>query len=160
VDSEVIRPDGKTDPLIAREMLAYFNLSDRWCDATREALFESYLGCLEEEMSLARSAGLIRVLPGVSDLLEALSRQEDFAVGLVTGNLERGAHIKTGEGRPAAGYFHFGGYGSDSERPDGIDAGRDPPGRSFHCREGRRGRVCDWRHDLWISLTGARPGLG
>jgi phosphoglycolate phosphatase-like HAD superfamily hydrolase len=114
VDSEVIRPDGKTDPLIAREMLAYFNLSDRWCDATREALFESYLGCLEEEMSLARSAGLIRVLPGVSDLLEALSRQEDFAVGLVTGNLERGAHIKL-EKAGLRGYFHFGGYGSDSE---------------------------------------------
>lgn len=52
-------------------------------------LFSKYLGCLEEEMSEARSRGLIQILPGVLDLLKILSRHRDFAVGLVTGNLEK-----------------------------------------------------------------------
>ncbi len=114
VDGEVIRPDGKTDPLIAKELLAYYSLSDRWCDSTREALFTSYLVCLEEEMGLARYHGLIRVLPGVVQLLDTLSRDHEFAVGLVTGNLERGAMIKLKEAGLSP-YFRYGGYGSDSE---------------------------------------------
>ena len=114
VDKEVIRPDGKTDPMIAKEMLAYFDLANRWCEETREAFFSSYLGCLEEEMRWAREQGLIRILPGVSALLEMLSRQPDFCVGLVTGNLEKGARIKL-ETAELIRYFRFGGYGSDSE---------------------------------------------
>jgi len=114
VDDEVIRPDGKTDPVIVKELLEYFGLSNRCNDNTREALFASYLSCLEEEMSQARERGLIRILPGVTDLLESLSCQPDIAVGLVTGNLEAGARIKL-EKAGLAGYFRFGGYGSDSE---------------------------------------------
>jgi phosphoglycolate phosphatase-like HAD superfamily hydrolase len=114
VDNEVIRPDGKTDPVIVKELLAHFKLSGRWNDETRDAIFASYLSCLEEEMFQARERGLIRVLPGVTDLLELLSCQPDIAVGLVTGNLEEGARIKL-EKAGLAGYFRFGGYGSDSE---------------------------------------------
>jgi phosphoglycolate phosphatase len=113
-EGEVIHPDGKTDSLIAKELLAYFGLADRWSDAAREALFSSYLMYLEEEMCRARDSNSIRILPGVESLLEKLSGQPDFAVGLVTGNLERGARIKLGK----AGlyeHFRFGGYGSDSE---------------------------------------------
>jgi phosphoglycolate phosphatase-like HAD superfamily hydrolase len=114
VDGEFIRPDGKTDPLIAKELLAHFNLMDRWCDSSRDALFASYLGYLEEEMCRARDDGLIRVLPGVENLLQRLSGQADLGVGLVTGNLEQGARIKL-EKAGLYGYFRFGGYGSDSE---------------------------------------------
>ena len=114
VEGELIRPDGKTDPLIARELLAHFGLADRWCDASREALFSSYLECLEEEMCRAKDGGLIRILPGVENLLEKLSGQNDFAVGLVTGNLEMGARIKL-EKAGLYRHFRFGGYGSDSE---------------------------------------------
>jgi phosphoglycolate phosphatase-like HAD superfamily hydrolase len=114
VDREVIRPDGKTDPLIFKELLAYFNLADRWNEDIQETLFSSYLGCLENEMSRAKEHGLIRILPGAAALLEKLSSQPDFAVGLVTGNLERGARIKLDKAG-IYGYFRFGGYGSDSE---------------------------------------------
>jgi len=48
------------------------------------------------------------------DLLEALSSQSGFCVGLVTGNLEKGAGIKL-DGAGLSKYFRFGGYGSDSE---------------------------------------------
>ena len=114
VDGEVIRPDGKTDPVILRELLAYFGLADRWCAAMQEMLFSSYLGYLEDEMARAQERGLIRVLPGVVNLLEMLSRQPDFCVGLATGNLRPGACIKLDKAG-LGGYFRFGGYGSDSE---------------------------------------------
>lgn len=110
----IIRPDGKTDPCILKELLAHFNMTDRWSPDVQEALLVSYLGFLEDEMSRARERGLIKILPGVRDLLDELSAQPDFALGLVTGNLEKGSRIKL----DAAGlelYFHFGGYGSDSE---------------------------------------------
>ncbi len=114
VNEAAIRPDGKTDPLILKELLASLNLVDRWSDTTQETLFSSYLGYLEEEMSRAKERGLIRVLPGVVDLLEALSRRTGFSLGLVTGNLEKGASIKL-EKAGLDSYFRFGGYGSDSE---------------------------------------------
>ena len=114
VDREVIRPDGRTDPWIAREMLAHFGLEERWSEPTRNALFCAYLEMLEEEMSLVAASGALRVLPGVVDLLQTLTRQPDFALGLATGNLERGTQIKL---RHAGldGYFRYGGFGSDSD---------------------------------------------
>jgi phosphoglycolate phosphatase len=65
-------------------------------------------------MCRAKEKGLIRVLPGAADLLEMLSGQPDFYVGLVTGNLEKGARIKL-DWAGLSRYFRFGGYGSDSE---------------------------------------------
>jgi phosphoglycolate phosphatase-like HAD superfamily hydrolase len=114
VGNGAIRPDGMTDPLILKGLLNYCNLAERWCDETREELFSKYLTCLEEEMSQASRRGLIRVLPGVQELLSDLCRQKDFAVGLVTGNLEKGAFIKLSHAG-LDGFFRFGGYGSDSE---------------------------------------------
>ncbi len=105
-DIDSIRPDGQTDPLIAKMLL-----KDRWSAQAQQDLFSEYVICLESEMS---RPGAITVLPGVSELLQALSRQSDFAVGLATGNLERGAGIKL-EKAGLGGYFRFGGYGSDSE---------------------------------------------
>jgi phosphoglycolate phosphatase-like HAD superfamily hydrolase len=112
--SGLIRPDGKTDPLIAKELLTCFGMADQWCETARDALFSSYLEYLEEEMSGAKASGTLRVLPGALSLLEALSAQPEFALGLVTGNLERGAHIKL-ENAGLRKYFQFGGYGSDSD---------------------------------------------
>ncbi len=128
VDSEVIRPDGKTDPLIAKEILAYFGQQSRWNDESRSALFATYLRCLDDEMRTAREKGSIRVLPGVANLLERLDAMPDFALGLVTGNLEEGARIKL-QNAGLAHYFRYGGYGSDSENRTtlvqlGIERGR------------------------------------
>jgi phosphoglycolate phosphatase len=108
------RPDGKTDPLIAKELLTRFGLEDRWCDRIRVALFSSYLHYLEDEMRRAKDQGLIQILPGVVELLEKLAVQPDVCTGLVTGNLEKGAGIKL-EKAGLNRYFRFGGYGSDSE---------------------------------------------
>jgi len=53
-------------------------------------------------------------LPGIPDLLEALSCQSSLLMGLGTGNLEEGARVKLARA-DLMKYFHFGGYGSDSE---------------------------------------------
>ena len=114
VDGEVIHPDGKTDPLIAKQVLEHFGQSEYWNENSRAQLFAAYVSYLEEEMQQARARGAIRVLPGVTDLLDRLSADPGFAVGLVTGNLEQGAWIKLASAGLAS-YFRFGGYGSDSE---------------------------------------------
>jgi phosphoglycolate phosphatase len=114
LDADAIHPDGKTDPLIAREALAHFGMEERWQSPAKEALFAAYIDALEQEMEQARISGALRVLPGVTELLTLLASRPEFALGLVTGNLEAGARIKLAK----AGldhYFHFGGYGSDDE---------------------------------------------
>jgi len=53
-------------------------------------------------------------MPGVPELLEALSRIPRIGLGLATGNLEDGAYIKLRRAGLGS-YFSFGGFGSDSE---------------------------------------------
>jgi phosphoglycolate phosphatase len=114
VDREVIRPDGKTDPMIAREILEYFGQGYRWNEESREALFAVYLRYLEEEMEGAKESGSLRILAGVTELLNRLTCQPDLGLGLVTGNLQEGARIKLAKAGLES-YFRFGGYGSDSD---------------------------------------------
>jgi phosphoglycolate phosphatase len=114
VGREVIRPDGKTDPLIAKEILAWYGMEQRLTEPARDRLFFTYLNNLEAEMSLAAGNGALKVLPGVINLLDRLAREPDFLVGLATGNLEKGTEIKLRHARLDR-YFRFGGFGSDSE---------------------------------------------
>jgi len=114
VDREVICPDGKTDPLIAKEILSYFGKENCWNEQSRDQLFATYLTFLRQEMRWARENESIHILPGVRELLAGLSTEPEFLVGLVTGNLEQGARIKL-EYAGLSQYFRFGGYGSDSE---------------------------------------------
>jgi phosphoglycolate phosphatase len=101
---------GKTDPQIARELLLDTGLSGAEIDAGFPALWERYLAELEARLP----ADPVRVLPGALSLLGALGEVADVALGLVTGNLERGAVLKL---RSAGfdGRFRVGGFGSDHE---------------------------------------------
>lgn len=114
IDKKAIRPDGKTDPLILKEILEHFEISDRLCIRSRHRMFARYLDLLEVEMKKTLECGKVRILPGVKNLLRALSSESDFALGLATGNLEGGARVKL-EKAGLDGFFHFGGFGSDSE---------------------------------------------
>jgi phosphoglycolate phosphatase-like HAD superfamily hydrolase len=73
---------------------------------------ERYLGHLREEIELPGS-GAKRALPGVHQLLGALSARDDLAVGLLTGNFADGARIKL-EHFDLWKYFRFGAFGDDS----------------------------------------------
>jgi phosphoglycolate phosphatase-like HAD superfamily hydrolase len=106
---------GKTDPQIARELLRGAGLNDADIDAGFPRLWPHYLGHLEEWLP----AHPMRVLPGVPALLGALADYPDVGVGLMTGNIVRGAELKLG----SAGlweHFRMGSYGSDHEERDEL----------------------------------------
>ncbi len=105
-----VTPDGKTDPAICREMIRV-HLSREPEDGEIEKLCRGYLDRLAEEIPDGPG---YRVLPGIPELLEALSHEERVLLGLGTGNLEEGARIKLARAGLMK-YFQFGGYGSDSE---------------------------------------------
>ncbi|MGE0639669.1 MAG: HAD family hydrolase [Thermoanaerobaculia bacterium] len=120
---------GKTDPQIVVELLA-------GAGHAREAVLDgvprvrdAYLDRLERALDPEG----IRILPGVVELLETLAARTDVALGLLTGNWERGAGIKLG--RAGLGrYFDFGSFG------DGWTNRRDLPPVALRLAETRHGR--------------------
>lgn len=109
-DIEVHDFAGKTDPQIARELLSAAGLSREEIDRGLPGLWDRYLRYLGDRLG----DHPMDVLPGVAPLLEALAVQADVALGLLTGNIVRGAELKL---RSAGLFDHFrvGSYGSDSE---------------------------------------------
>lgn len=101
---------GKTDPQIARELLVQAGLDDKAIDEGLPALWEVYLGELEERIKTDPT----RSLPGVHRLLDELDRTADAAMGLLTGNVSRGAQLKLGA-VGLAQRFTVGAFGSDHE---------------------------------------------
>jgi phosphoglycolate phosphatase-like HAD superfamily hydrolase len=76
-----------------------------------------YVMHLAEEIQ-HRGEGVKAVMPGIRELLDALGRREDVAVGLLTGNFEEGARIKL-EHFDLWKHFPCGAFGGDS--PDRND---------------------------------------
>jgi phosphoglycolate phosphatase len=103
-----IRMDGKTDIQILKEGLSAHQLQPE--QILIRSITSRYLEILESEI---QNPGA-HVLAGVSELLEQLTADGKFGVGLLTGNLEAGARIKLspfGLDR----YFNVGAFGSDHE---------------------------------------------
>jgi len=67
-----------------------------------------------EELEGRISTEPMRLLPGVGELVRALEAESEVALGLVTGNIARGARLKLGS-VGLDGRFQVGGYGSDHE---------------------------------------------
>lgn len=105
---EEIELAGRTDPWIARRILAKFAVPDTPDNVSR--YLEGYLRALPRELDNPHA----HVLPGVRELLVALARRGDVAQGLLTGNLRRGAEIKLGHHALWA-HFAFGAFADDSE---------------------------------------------
>jgi phosphoglycolate phosphatase len=111
------RFDGKTDPQIVRELMRDVGHDDAHIDARLQGLFIRYVQCLREE--LRDPAHPSKPLPGVTDLLDALSRRSDVTLGLLTGNLVDGARAKLEAVGIDPDIFVVGAYGSDHElRPE------------------------------------------
>jgi phosphoglycolate phosphatase-like HAD superfamily hydrolase len=104
-----VRPHGKTDPAIIREVFTLRGAGN-FSDLIGQIL-DAYVGFLEEEV---RQSSMYRVLPGIIHFLKEFHGRRDLALGLATGNVERGARIKLERGRLNS-YFAFGGFGSDAE---------------------------------------------
>ncbi|MEO8578565.1 MAG: HAD hydrolase-like protein [Gemmatimonadales bacterium] len=111
------RYDGKTDRQIVRETMRMEGLSDVEIDAQMDVLLATYLEGLRSE--LASGKRTVHVYPGVLDLLDELEGQENVVLGLLTGNIEQGAHAKLGAAGIDVMRFKVNAFGSDNEeRPE------------------------------------------
>ena len=105
-----MRPDGKTDPAIAAELLTQVGMTTE-LDAATLARLER---CLAARLAEAITAGATRVeaVPGVRPLLESVGRDPRFACAVLTGNLAGAAELKL-RAAGLADFFAVGAYGSD-----------------------------------------------
>ena len=105
---EQVNMAGKTDIQIIKEGLSAIGASND--DGKIPIILQKYLDSLVAEIQTASKS----IKPGVNELLNYLTRQQDARIGLLTGNIEKGARIKLG----ALGlneFFPFGAFGSDHE---------------------------------------------
>jgi len=100
---------GKTDPRIVLDLLGGEGWAEADIRARLTACFAAYLRELERLIADGRQ---VRVMPGVAELVAALSTRADAVVGLLTGNIEPGARVKL---RSTGLWPHFrvGAFGSD-----------------------------------------------
>lgn len=103
---------GKTDYQILNEVLRCLNLSRSECTQKSKAILEGYLDHAEQELKTRLHE--VQVMPGVRDLLNSLAAKEEVLLGLLTGNVQRGAQVKL-NAVELNKYFSFGVYGDDHE---------------------------------------------
>jgi phosphoglycolate phosphatase-like HAD superfamily hydrolase len=117
---ETYRFDGKTDRQIVRELLELAGHADACSEGRITAVCDRYVELLSGE--LAKATHATRLFPGITDLLAALEPYESDGralVGLLTGNLVRGAELKLRSAGLDPTRFAVGAFGSDSHhRPD------------------------------------------
>ena len=109
--------DGKTDRQIVRDLMRLEGHDDPRIDEGMDRLLERYVECLAGELGQATFEA--RLLGGVAELLDALESRDDVVLGLVTGNVEPGAHAKLRAVGIDPARFPVGAFGSDHEhRPE------------------------------------------
>lgn len=98
---------GNTDSRIGWEILAKHGIPAG--EATLNRLLGAYLARLVDQLKVNPG----RILPGVVRLLDRLTRaHDDIGVGLLTGNVRRGADLKLGA-HGVRRFFEFGAFGDD-----------------------------------------------
>jgi len=107
---ERVRPHGKTDPAIIREVFEICGNAGQ-CSDWMTRILDAYVRYLPGEVNGSSS---YKVLPGILRFLEDFHGHSDLAIGLATGNVEEGARIKLERGNLNR-FFSFGGFGSDAE---------------------------------------------
>ena len=100
---------GKTDPRIVLDLLAAEGWGEADIHGRLTACFAAYLRELETLIADGRQ---VRVMPGVGQLVAALSARADAVVGLLTGNIEPGARVKL-RSTGLWPHFRIGAFGSD-----------------------------------------------
>jgi phosphoglycolate phosphatase-like HAD superfamily hydrolase len=100
---------GKTDPQIVHDLMTSAGLTRAAIGGRLAAFFDAYVTVLE---GLVDTTGRVRVMPGIPEVVRRLGRREDALVGLLTGNIERGARIKL-QPTGLLPHFRLGAYGSD-----------------------------------------------
>lgn len=114
---DFLRFSGMTDRLIVGELLKGNNLAVDDMETAIDRILDRYLERLGETIE----PEAVTVLPGIRKLLEHVTKNGDYAVGLVTGNIVAGAQTKLGPPNLMS-YFNFGAFGDD-----GADRNLLPP---------------------------------
>ncbi|HEX7077965.1 MAG TPA: HAD family hydrolase [Candidatus Eisenbacteria bacterium] len=102
---------GMTDPECVTEIMRLAGIDDEVIYTRRAECLRRYVDHLRVEMQNHDGA---RLFPGVRELLERLNKLDDVLVGLLTGNILRGAQLKLRRWNLEP-YFRFGAYGDDHE---------------------------------------------
>jgi phosphoglycolate phosphatase-like HAD superfamily hydrolase len=123
---------GMTDPECVTEIMRLAGIPDDVIFQRRAECLRRYVDHLQAEM---RSHDGARLFPGVRELLERLNKLDDVLVGLLTGNILRGAELKLRRWNLEA-YFRFGAYGDDHENRSvlaqiALEKARGLVGRAF-----------------------------
>ena len=109
--------DGKTDPLIVRELMRLAGVSDETIEANLQPTLARYVELLHEELGKTDCRDMTFV--GVGPLLDALEARDDVLLGLLTGNVREGAVAKLTAVGLDHHRFQLGAYGSDhGSRPE------------------------------------------
>lgn len=99
---------GRTDSFIAASVLKKYG-----AEPTRENIdtfLDEYIAFLAEE--LPKREG--HVMPGVREILERMQTESERVLGLLTGNVERGAKLKLSR-YALWDFFEFGAFADDSD---------------------------------------------
>ena len=114
--TERLKFAGRTDVSLVREFFSHHGITP---DATHfERFFETYLSHLNQIILECKG----EVCPGVHQFLNELGMAADAPLlGLLTGNIRRGAEVKLRHYHLWK-EFSFGGFAEDSEERDGIAA--------------------------------------
>jgi len=137
---------GKTDVWIAHRIFEAHGIQPEAENV--QSFLDGYLGRLEQE--LGRNAG--RLMPGFPQILDALARLPHVAIGLLTGNLRRGAELKLAH-YGLLGHFSFDADAVGAFADDSLDRNRLGP---FARERARRAHGADF-HPADISIIGDTP---
>lgn len=122
---------GRTDPGIVLDLLTEAGMPQEEILARLPEARRMYVERLERTLDRER----MRLLPGVMEVLEELSRRDDIALGLLTGNWEPGARTKLSR-FDLNRFFDFGAFGCDGVNrsdlpPVALDRAERRLGRRF-----------------------------
>lgn len=148
---------GRTDPGIVLDLLTEAGIPEEEILARLPEAKRRYAERLERGLDRER----MRLLPGVLEVLEDLSRREDMALGLLTGNWEPGARTKLSR-FDLNRFFDFGAFGCDGVNrsdlpPVALDRAERRLGRRF--RPAETLIVGDTLHDVACARAHGIPVL-
>jgi phosphoglycolate phosphatase len=101
---------GSTDRMILRKFIEMSEIQIDDIEVTIDRVLNRYLRFLDEKMN---SPNLVKILPGVKELLNRLAKDSRISLGLVTGNIKDGAFVKLRLAN-LNGFFPIGAFGDDN----------------------------------------------
>ena len=106
---------GSTDSGIVRHLFSLFRIE--LTAENESAFYDTYLARLDRELAGRKAEG--RLLPGIRELLHHLRDNTGHVLGLLTGNIARGAWKKVAW-FDLDGIFEFGAFGDDHHDRDRL----------------------------------------